>query len=180
LNSDNFQAISTLVQFVFSVYLFVWVFRRFIWTKRKNRKGILVPYSYKIPEGYEDLCVNGDGLDGSFGRANDKSNLTLCSKNEPIQLESRKSELLKPQRDNERISMIAEGKKTNLYGLTFDWIQTERVTENFELNIITYLLDDKRIQIEVGCGCRTEDFPVFISDYELLIDSIQLNQTTVN
>lgn len=174
MNSETFQAIATLVRFLFAIMLFSWVFRRFIWPKRKNRKGKTAPYTFRIPTGYLDLQVKGDGVDGSFAFGGDKSNISLSSNNNKLNYEKRKSELLTPQHDNYSIAFLSEGVKTNKFGLPFNWIKTKHLTPNFELTMISYLLNDERVQIEVGCRARSADFSSFYADYEALIDTIQL------
>jgi hypothetical protein len=174
MDSDSFGPVATLLRFIFAVFLFIWVFRFLIWTKRKNRKGKLVPYKFRIPSGYKDLCIRGDDVDGSFALGTDKSTLTLRSKNSPQNYGIRKNELLTPHRSDYTISYLEEGRKVNPYGLSFRWLKTKHVTKSFEMMMISYLLDDQRVQIEVGCGSRTDDFSVFRSDYETFIDSIQL------
>lgn len=145
-----------------------------MWPRRKNRKGKAVPYTFRIPTGYVDMQITGDEVDGGFALGGDKSTITLRSNSKKLIYEKRKKELLTPQRDNYSISYLSEGKKTNLFGLSFNWLKTKHSTPDFELIMISYLLDDERVQIEVGCGSRSAEFSSFFSDYEAFIDTIQL------
>jgi len=177
VDSDNFQAIATLGRFLFAIALFIWVFRRIMWPRRKNRKGKAVPYTFRIPNGYVDLQITGDEVDGGFALDGDKSTITLRSNRKQFNYDKRKKELLTPQRDNYSISYLSEGKKANPFGLSFNWLKAKHSTPDFELIMISYLLDDERIQIEVGCGSRSTDFSSYSSDYEALIDTIQLKSS---
>jgi hypothetical protein len=177
VDSESFQGVATLARFIFAITLFIWALRRFIWPRRKNRKGNRVPYTFRIPSGYVDLQIKGDEVDGGFALDGDKSTITLRSNNKKLNYEKRKAELLTPQRDNYSITYLSGGSKINSFGLSFNWIKAKHLTSNFELTMVSYLLNDERVQIEVGCGARSADFSSFFPDYEALIDTIQLRSS---
>ncbi len=176
MSSEDFKAIATLAQFVFSIVFFVYAYKHFILPRKRKQKGKYITFSYRLPKKYFRLPVKGVFLEGSFKKLplqKTTSSIAIVSKNEGVLLKQRKNEILTPKDDSYRIKFLDEG-YISVNGNEFYWIKTHHFGDSKDIKMISYLLVDDNNYIELGCGSNTDEFELYTKDYDDLLNSIHI------